>query len=461
MRLNKDVRVYDGGLTLVGGTPTRAVYLSQRAASRLSARSVCVRDRVSAAVADHLLEMGMGDPLVDSLPGIDSSQVTFVVPTHDRPQGLARLMASIEPGSPIIVVDDASRAGATVARVVADRGATLVTLPENMGPAGARNAGLSRVTTPFVAFADDDVVLEQGCVSTLLKHFNDPQVALAAPRVVGLQGGARRSWIQRYEDARSSLDLGTVPSTVRPYALVAWVPAACVVARVEALGSGFSADMRKGEDVDLVWRLAEAGWRVRYEPAARAFHENRSGTRQWVERKAFYGSSGALLARRHPRSMASAVMAPWNAGVAAVLLAQRRWSLPAALLLTLVAAARISKKVRRSRQAAHIGVALAGDGAMMAISQTAALVLRHWWPATAVACLFSWRARRAAVVIALADAAVEYARSRPQLDPVRFAVARRVDDLAYGLGLWSGAATARSLRALLPLITLRGPASGG
>jgi hypothetical protein len=34
--------------------------------------------------------------------------------------------------------------------------------------------------------------------------------------------------------------------------------------------------------------------------------------------------------------------------------------------------------------------------------------------------------------------------------PVRFAVARRLEDLAYGTGLWWGAARARDPRALLP-----------
>jgi mycofactocin glycosyltransferase len=405
-------------------------------------------------LADRLLELGMADPVVGALSPIDPSQLTFVVPSHERPELLDRLLASIEPGRRIIVVDDCSANVDKIATVAASYHADLEALPANVGPAAVRNAGLRRVKTPFVAFVDDDVVLDRDCVPSLLRHFNDPKMGLVAPRVGGLGSGPRGTWIQRYENARSSLDLGPTPSTVRPYAPVAWVPAACVVARVEAIRDGFSADLRKGEDVDLVWRLVDQGWRVRYEPSAHVYHENRAGTRQWLSRKAFYGSSADLLAQRHPRKMAPAVLAPWSAGVAISLLAQRKWSLPLACLLSGIAAVQISKKVARSNHPVRLGVALTADGVIVALWQASGLLLRHWWPATAVACCFSKRTRRAVLVVGMVDAAVEYWRTSPQLDPLRFGVARRLDDIAYGFGLWLGAIRGRSLRALLPDIRI-------
>ena len=41
---------------------------------------------------------------------------------------------------------------------------------------------------------------------------------------------------------------------------------------LETLASGFDADLRVGEDVDLVWRLVDAGWSVRYQPSVTVFH---------------------------------------------------------------------------------------------------------------------------------------------------------------------------------------------
>ena len=94
-------------------------------------------------------------------------------------------------------------------------------------------------------------------------------------------------------------------------------------------------------------------------------------------------------------------------------------------------------------------------GVTYGVSGVLAIALPHWWPLAAVGSLFSRRVRRAAAVAAIADAAWEYARLRPGLDPLRFALARRLDDAAYGAGVWWGALRGRSIRALLPAITTR------
>jgi mycofactocin system glycosyltransferase len=450
VRLNRHVRVRDGGRTLVGGTPTRVVYLTEAARALIACRTVRVRDRASAMLADRLLEAGMADPVVDELPEADLSQVTIVVPVRDRPAALDRLLTCIGERHHVIVVDDASDDRDAIAEVVATHRAELVALARNEGPASARNAGLSRVSTPYIAFVDSDVVLEPDALAILLRHFTDPRVAMAAPRVLGLRLPGRDRWIRRYEDARSSLDLGTEPGIVRPRAPVSWVPSACVLARVDALGPGFSAEMRVGEDVDLVWRLAGEGWRIRYEPSAIVRHEHRTAVHDWLRRKAFYGTGAHLLAQRHGHHVAPAVLAPWGAGFALALLAQRRWSLPVAAVIFAAAASRISAKVKRSDQPLRLALTLTADGAVAATWQAAALLLRHWWPLAAVGCLFSRRLRRAMIAVTVLDTVVDLRRTKAHLDPLRYALARRLDDAAYGSGVWYGAIRGRSLRALLP-----------
>jgi hypothetical protein len=46
---------------------------------------------------------------------------------------------------------------------------------------------------------------------------------------------------------------------------------------------------------------------------------------------------------------------------------------------------------------------------------------------------------------------------RPGLDPLRYLLAHRADDLGYGAGLWWGAARHRTLAPLRPLLTRTGP----
>jgi mycofactocin system glycosyltransferase len=449
VRLNRHTRVLDDGAALAGGSPTRISRLKPLARRTVRDRTITVKDAVSRTLAGHLLATGMADPVVDALPPADLLLATVVIPVRDRPRQLDRLLTGLGGALAVVVVDDASVDRHAVAEVAARHGAELLALEENVGPAGARNAGLDRVATPFVVFIDSDVVVEPAAIETMLRHFADPSLAMVAPRVLGLETD-RPNWITRYEDARSSLDLGTDSSSVRPRSPVTWVSSTCLVARVDMLGSGFDASMRVGEDVDLVWRLVDEGRRVRFEPAASVRHEHRSSLRAWLGRKFFYGTGAHPLAERHPDDIAPVVLPPWSAALLVSLAAQRRWSVPAVAVIAVATAARIGRRVGPVRHPYRLAARLTGYGAIGAITQGFALLLRHWWPLTAIGCIVSRRLRRAVVVASLADTVVEFARTRPRLDPVRFGIARRLDDAAYGAGVWWSAVRARSPKALLP-----------
>jgi mycofactocin system glycosyltransferase len=461
VRLNRHTRVVDGGAVLVGGSPTRISRLKRAALGRIRDGELTVMDASSRALAAHLLSTGMADPVVERLPPVELSLATVVIPVHDRSRQLDRVLAGLGGALPVIVVDDASADEAATAAVAAAHVARLIRLARNVGPAGARNAGLAAVTTPFVVFVDSDVVADPAAIELMLRHFADPALAMVAPRVLGLVSD-RPNWITRYEDARSSLDLGEDSSSVRPRSPVTWVSSTCLVARVELLAGrpdgsdgpdgihGFDESMRVGEDVDLVWRLVDAGHRVRFEPAATVRHEHRTTLRTWLGRKFFYGTGAEPLAERHPDDIAPVVLAPWAGATLVAVAAQRRWSLPVVAAVGVVTALRIGRRATAVRRPYPLAARLTGNGLIAAIAQGFALLLRHWWPLTAIACLVSKRVRRAALFAAVADTVWEYARTKPRLDPLRFALARRLDDAAYGAGVWWSALRARTLRPLLP-----------
>ncbi|WP_324278623.1 hypothetical protein [Blastococcus brunescens] len=77
-------------------------------------------------------------------------------------------------------------------------------------------------------------------------------------------------------------------------------------------------------------------------------------------------------------------------------------------------------------------------------------VTRHHWPLAISAALVSRRARRLVLAAAAVDASLAWWPHRQRVGPVRFTAARRLEDLAYGAGLWRGAVRARSAAALLP-----------
>ncbi|MCW2717391.1 mycofactocin biosynthesis glycosyltransferase MftF [Pseudonocardia sp.] len=474
--LERRARVLDGGAVLLGGAPPRMLRLS-RAASALIADggAFTVADRTSAALARTLLDAGIAHPVdvpVDAVPTVadgpgsdltpdrvahpvgnapTSADVTVVVPVKDRAAGLQRLLAALPDGlGGLLVVDDGSADPAGI-RAVAERASGRVLRhPASRGPAAARNTGLAAAITPLVAFLDSDVVPEPGWLAPLLARLADPAVGLVAPRIIALDPGT--SWLQAYEAVRSSLDLGPDPALIVPRSRVAYVPSAALLVRRVAVGEGFDEAMHVAEDVDLVLRLHAAGWRLRYEPVSRVAHDHRTTAKAWWLRKAYYGTGAAPLAMRHEGAVPPMVLSPWSAAVGVLVLLGRPLS---AVAVSAAAAERLSRRLGRVEHPRATATRLIGLGAVGAVAQTADAVTRHYWPVAALACLVSRRARRTVAAVALAEGVVDFARHRGRDPRVRprlpgYVLARRLDDLAYGAGLWWGAWRHRTLAPLLP-----------
>lgn len=98
-------------------------------------------------------------------------EISVVIPTHDRPGGLARLLAALgrQTLAPerfeVLVVDD----GSTVpAQARGDAPARIIRHQRPRGPAAARNSGWRHATAPLVAFIDDDCTPAEGWLDGLL-----------------------------------------------------------------------------------------------------------------------------------------------------------------------------------------------------------------------------------------------------------------------------------------------------
>lgn len=452
--LERRARVVDGGAVLLGGAPPRMLHLSRAARALIAdGGAFTVTDATSRTLARTLLDAGIAHPVdVPATAAPTGDDVTVVVPIKDRVAGLGRLLDAVEP-TRFVVVDDGSADPAAIRAVAERAGGQVIRHPVSRGPAAARNAGLAAATTTLVAFLDSDVVPEKGWLEPLLAPFADPAVGLVAPRIVALDPGT--GWLQTYEAVRSSLDLGPDPALVVPRSRVAYVPSAALLVRREAVGAGFDEAMHVAEDVDLVLRLHAAGWRLRYEPSSRVAHDHRTAVRAWWLRKAIYGTGAAPLAVRHRGAVPPMVLSPWSAAVGVLALLGRPLT---AVAVSAVAVERLSRKLQRVEHPRATAARLIGLGAVGAIAQTADAVTRHYWPVAALACLLSPRARRTVAAVAIAEGVVDFVRHRDRDPRVRprlpgYLLARRLDDLAYGAGLWWGALRHRTLEPLLPART--------
>lgn len=184
-----------------------------------------------------------------------------------------RILASAWPNLEVLVLDDGSAdaTSAIVARAFADDPRVTLMTFENGGKARALNRGLEKATGEVVVALDADTLFPPDTLARLVRWFDDPRIGAVAGNAIV---GNRRNLITRWQaleyvtaqnlERRALAALGAV--TVVPGAVGAWRRAA-----LSQLG-GYPSDTL-AEDQDLTLAIQRAGWKVQFDPEARAYTE--------------------------------------------------------------------------------------------------------------------------------------------------------------------------------------------
>jgi hypothetical protein len=231
------------------------------------------------------------------------------------------------------------------------------------------------------------------------------------------------------------------------------VPSAALLVRVDAADGPnlFDPALGGGEDVDLVWRLGEAGWDVRYEPSSLVEHEGPATVGAFLTRRAFYGTTAAPLAQRHGDALAPVHVSGWSLAVWALVLARKP------VLAHVVLAASIATLAHRLRglvrDPVEVAARIAGVGTARAALPALASLTRAWSPALVLGLAFR-RSRRGSA-LALLLPALGALSADPETDPLRAVALHVADDVAYGTGVWIGCARERTVVPLIPRISWR------
>lgn len=203
-------------------------------------------------------------------------RVAVAVITHDRRDEvlatLARLRALPERPA-VVVVDNGSHDGTAAAVRAQHPWVDLVASPRNLGAVG-RNVAVGRVTTPYVAFCDDDTWWEPGS----LRHAADvldahPDVAVVTARIVVEPGGHEDPIVTELRESPVVARAG-LPGP----ALGSFLAGASVVRRdAFTAAGGFHARLWLGGEEELLAAdLAAAGWELCYlEPMTVHHHPSR------------------------------------------------------------------------------------------------------------------------------------------------------------------------------------------
>jgi cellulose synthase/poly-beta-1,6-N-acetylglucosamine synthase-like glycosyltransferase/spore germination protein YaaH/peptidoglycan/xylan/chitin deacetylase (PgdA/CDA1 family) len=213
-------------------------------------------------------------------PGPDPQRgptVSVLIPCFNEEKvivaSVRRILASAWPRLDVLVLDDGSSDGTSKVVAEAFAGEPRVRLRrfENGGKARALNRGLAEAKGEIIVALDADTLFPPDTIPALVRWFVDPEVGAVAGNAIV---GNRRNLITRWQaleyvtaqnlERRALAALGAV--TVVPGAVGAWRRAA-----LEALG-GYPADTL-AEDQDLTIAVQRAGWKVEFDPEARAYTE--------------------------------------------------------------------------------------------------------------------------------------------------------------------------------------------
>ncbi|BBH70856.1 glycosyl transferase [Actinoplanes sp. OR16] len=190
-----------------------------------------------------------------------NDDVTVVVATRNRRDRLFETLP--EHRAPVILVDNASDDGGPEEIASAFPSVEVVRLGENIG-AAARNEGVRRAGTPYVAFADDDSYWSPGSLARAAALMGaHPRVGLLSARVlIGAEGR-----IDPVSEAMAAAPIGGASGVPGPK-ILGFLSCAVVVRREAFLAvGGFEPRLFVyGEESLLAMDLAAAGWELRYAP---------------------------------------------------------------------------------------------------------------------------------------------------------------------------------------------------
>jgi GT2 family glycosyltransferase len=211
-------------------------------------------------------------PADEHAPGPDP-RVAVVVITHQRRDELLRSLALLRelPERPhVVVVDNGSTDGTADAVRARHPEVELIASPANLGAVG-RNLGVARLTTPYVAFCDDDTWWDPGSLRAAADVLDaHPRLAVVTARILVEPGGREDPIVPELRDSPVR-GADWLPGP----ALGSFLAGASVLRRQAFLEvGGFSARLWLGGEEELMaGDLAAAGWELCYLPGLTVHHQ--------------------------------------------------------------------------------------------------------------------------------------------------------------------------------------------
>ncbi len=185
----------------------------------------------------------------------------------------------------------------------------IVTYPRNYGYCGGNNRAVEYASGEILVFLNNDVEVNPGWLSPLVKTFDDPKVAVAQPKIRSWNeqnhfeyAGAAGGYLDKYAYpfCRGRI-FDTVEEDLGQYdnpADLFWASGAAFAIRKDRfLEAGRFDELFRFhmEEVDLCWRLLNSGYKIRFSPDSLVFHLGGGSLPMGSARKTYFNFRNSLF----------------------------------------------------------------------------------------------------------------------------------------------------------------------
>jgi preprotein translocase subunit Sec61beta len=207
---------------------------------------------------------------------------------------------------------------------------------------------------------------------------------------------------------------------------------------------GFRTALQVGEDVDLTWRLRDAGWKIVYLPEGKVMHAHRSKLVPFMKRRFDYGTSEGLLKRLHPERGKKMAIPPVLAIILGLLVAtlvtRSLLPLPVAAVVLLADTALNIRKFRAHKLPfTVVQVLLARLRALGSLGYYLGYhLLRYYLPVQLLAACIYPPLGMVTLLMLLGVGAVDWRVRGPKMSLPAFYLYYCLEQVSYGAGVFSG-----------------------
>lgn len=246
-------------------------------------------------------------------PEAAAGLISVIVCTYNGSATLSECLASLQklnhPDYEVLVVDDGSTED--IRRLVAAFPEVRYVRQEHAGLSAARNRGMKEARGSILAYTDDDCLADEDWLLHLTRGFDAPEwVACGGPNIPPGPRNAAEAIVAAAPGAPAHVMLNDLEAEHLPGCNLAIRKTA-----LEAIGGFREHYQTAGDDVDVCWRLRDAGGKLRFQPGAMVWHHRRRCFSAYLKQQRGYGHAEALLMKDHPHHFGLIGGARWRGAI--------------------------------------------------------------------------------------------------------------------------------------------------